>query len=69
MQVKEPPRGSTYYAANWRQRQLRIAFGRVPHGVLVSKVSKGLQLTLQLSELVAIEQCKDKLSQKCGEIS
>ena len=38
------------------------------HRQWVSEASKGLQLTLQSSELVAIEQRKDKLSEKCGKI-
>ena len=42
---------------------------RTAHRQWVSEASKGLQLTLESSELVAIEQRKDKLSEKCGKIT
>ena len=68
---KEPARGRVRIPRQTRgniSHMSHLGEYRTAHRQWVSEASKGLQLTLQSSELVAIEQCKDKLSEKCGKI-
>ena len=68
---KEPARGRVRIPRQTRGNISHISHlgeYRTAHRQWVSEASKGLQLTLQSSELVAIEKRKDKLSEKCGEI-
>ena len=68
---KEPARGRVRIPRQTRGNISHISHlgeYRTAHRQWVSEASKGLQLTLQSSELVAIEQRKDKLSEKCGKI-
>ena len=68
---KEPVRGRVCIT---RQAGCNIShtshFGedRPAHSQWVSEASKGLQLTLQSSELVSVKQRKDQLGDKCGKI-
>ena len=69
---KEPARGRVRIPRQSRGNISHISHlgeYRPAHSQWVSEASKGLQLTLQSSELVTIEQRrKDKLSEKCGKI-
>ena len=68
---KEPARGRVCITRQTRGNISHISHlgeDRPAHSQWVSEASKGLQLTLQSSELVAIEQRKDKLSENCGKI-
>ena len=61
---KEPPRGRVRITRQTRGNISHVSHlgeYRTAYRQWVSEALKGLQLTLQPSELVAIEQCKDRL--------